>query len=290
VSVLFERVAIHGVGLIGGSFALALKAAGAVGEVVGIDRDPAVLRHALQLGIIDRALPAGDRLASASDLVFLAVPVAQTGEVLTALAPTLADHTIVTDAGSTKAGVIAAARAALGARIGQFVPGHPLAGREKHGPQAAEAELYHERKVVLAPLPENDPGAVTRVERAWQVCGAHVVRMDAPMHDQALAAVSHLPHLLSYALVAHVAGAHDGALKLSLTGGGFRDFTRIAASSPEMWRDIALANREALLAELDGYLHLLGQLRDDLDRGDAQALEALFARARLARLDWEASQ
>jgi len=193
----------------------------------------------------------------------------------------------VTDAGSTKSDVIETARAVLGARVSQFVPGHPVAGRESSGVDAALPELYVGRNVVLCPLPENAPEAVARIAAMWRATGARVSEMPAAQHDRVLAAVSHLPHVLSFALVEQILGAPDAALKFSFAAGGFRDFTRIAASSPEMWRDICLANRTALLAELDAYETVLAHLRTAIDTGDGAALEALFSRSRQVRTAWQ---
>jgi prephenate dehydrogenase len=284
---VIARLAVCGVGLIGGSFALALKRHGAVREVLGIDRDPEVLVRAQALRIIDGVLLDAPPQGAPLDVVFLAAPVAQTRSILSQLLPWIGPHTSITDAGSTKQEVLDAAREVLGARIGQFVPGHPLSGRERHGPDAAQADLFCGRKVVLTPFPGQIAAHLDRVRALWEACGAEVVLLDAARHDEALAAVSHLPHLLAYALVAHVAGAVNGAENMSLAGGGFRDVTRIAASSPEMWRDIALANRAALLAELDAYQGVLGVLRAALERADGAALMRVFEAARAARRAWE---
>jgi prephenate dehydrogenase len=284
---VIARLAVCGVGLIGGSFALALKRHGAVREVLGIDRDPEVLVRAQALRIIDGVLLDAPPQGAPLDVLFLAAPVAQTRSILSQLLPWIGPHTSITDAGSTKQEVLDAAREVLGARIGQFVPGHPLSGRERHGPDAAQADLFCGRKVVLTPFPGQIAAHLDRVRALWEACGAEVVLLDAARHDEALAAVSHLPHLLAYALVAHVAGAVNGAENMSLAGGGFRDVTRIAASSPEMWRDIALANRAALLAELDAYQGVLGVLRAALERADGAALMSVFEAARAARRAWE---
>jgi len=278
----FERVAVIGVGLIGGSFALALKAAKACGEVVGIGRSAANLNLAKDRGIIDSiAGGIGD-----ADLVLVASPVAQFPKILAAIAPQLKASAIVTDAGSTKRDVVAAARAALGARIAQFVPAHPIAGAEKSGAAAASADLFKGKRVVLAPLQENPAASVAAVEAAWLACGARVSRMSAEEHDAVFAAVSHLPHLLAYALVHEFAGRGDSAQLFGYAAGGFRDFTRIASSHPEMWRDICVANRDPLLAELDRYADKLRALRPLLERGDGAALEKLFTEARAARERW----
>ena len=280
------KVVVVGVGLIGGSFALALKAAAAVERVIGVGRRAGTLERARSLGIIDAAGALDAATLSDADLVLVAVPVAQTRSVLDSLAPVLGGSTIVTDAGSTKQDVVAAARAAMGARIGQFVPGHPIAGTEHSGPDAAFAELFGGRNVVLTPLPENSTADVARVRRAWEACGAQVRELAVADHDEVFAAVSHLPHLLAYALVDHVAGRSGGEGLVSFAAGGFRDFTRIASSNPEMWRDICLANRSALLRELAGYRKVLEQVREMLERGDGTALQTLFDKARMARNRW----
>jgi prephenate dehydrogenase len=285
---MFGKVVIAGVGLIGGSFALGLKAAGAVGKVVGLDRSSDALARARALGIIDDydfSLRAGESVRGA-DLVLLAAPVAQTGALLQSLLPFLEPHTIVTDAGSTKSDVVAAARAVLGERIAQFVPGHPIAGREKNGPDAALPDLYRGKKAVLTPLPENAPAAIERVANAWRLCGALVHILSPQEHDRVFAAVSHLPHLLAYALVDDIANKPHADLLFQYAASGFRDFTRIAGSSPEMWRDISLANREALLGELDAYLAQLTHLRGRLAAGDGQSLETVYTNAQRARCAW----
>jgi len=278
----FERVAVIGVGLIGGSFALALKSANACGRVVGIGRGAANLRLALDRGLIDSI--GAD--ASDADLVLVATPVAQFPQVLSSLAPRLKPSAIVTDAGSTKRDVVAAARAALGAKISQFVPAHPIAGAEKSGAAAASADLFRGKRVVLTPLPENSTASLEAIEAAWSACGARVGRMSPEEHDAVFAAVSHLPHLLAYALVHEFAGRGNSAQLFGYAAGGFRDFTRIASSHPEMWRDICVANREPLLAELDRFADKLRALRPLLERGDGAALEKLFAEARAARERW----
>lgn len=282
-----NRIVIFGVGLIGGSFALALKRANAVKQVIGVGRRAETLRRAQSLGIID-AIGDASSVAGA-DLVLIAAPVAQTEALLRELAPHLKAGTVVTDAGSTKSDVVQAARAALGDKIAQFVPGHPIAGREQNGPEAALAELYQGKKVVLTALPENAPESVTMVASAWQLCGAHVHHLSADEHDAVFAAVSHLPHLLAYALVDDIAARNNADRLFQYAASGFRDFTRIAGSSPEMWRDISLANRTALLAELDAYAAQLSSLRTLLVAADGAALEQVYARAQSARQAWIAA-
>ena len=283
---LIGKLVICGVGLIGGSFALGLKRADAVGQIVGIGRRREPLERALALGVIDEiATDWADALRDA-DLVLLAAPVGQMDAIMAAMAPHLQDGTVVTDAGSTKRDVVAAIRYHLGHRLAQVVPAHPIAGAEKSGVEAAFAELYVKRKVVLTPLPESRGEAVERVRAAWQACGATVVDMSPQEHDQVFAAVSHLPHLLAFGLVDDLAQRDNAELLFSHAASGFRDFTRIAGSHPEMWRDICVANRVALLAELDAYLDEMARLRAMLAAGDGPALEAVFERARRARNAW----
>ena len=282
----FKKIVIFGVGLIGGSFALALRKAHAVGEVVGFGRSAATLQQAMQLGILDRI--GQDEAAEVvdADIVLLATPVGQMAELMARIAPHLGAHTLVTDGGSTKGDVVAAARAHLGNRIAQFVPAHPIAGAEKSGAAAALADLYVGKKVVLTPLPENSQESVARVRAAWELCGAVVSELTPQQHDAVFAAVSHLPHLLSFALVHDLAQRDNRDLLLSFAASGFRDFTRIAASSPEMWRDICLANREALLHELQTYIAELERMGAALAAGDADALEQTFHTARELRANW----
>ncbi len=283
---MLNKVVVCGVGLIGGSFALALKAAGAVGEVVGLGRRQASLVAAQQRGVIDRiASDWADALQDA-DLVFLAMPVGQMLPVMQALAPHLPPDAIVTDGGSTKRDVVAAARIAFGEKIAQFVPGHPIAGAEKSGVEAAQANLFQDKRVVLTPLAENSAARVALVQRAWEACGAQVSQLDAAAHDQIFAAVSHLPHLLAFALVHEFAQRADADQLFGFAAGGFRDFTRIASSHPEMWRDICLANRAALLVELDAYMAELMRTRGLLAGADAQGLQAMFDTARTRRDAW----
>ncbi len=283
----FNRIVVFGVGLIGGSFALALKRAGAVDEVIGVGRRRETLERAQALGIIDGIGTAAS--VAGADLVLLAAPVAQTEALLRDIAPHLQPGTVVTDAGSTKSDVVQAARAALGSKINQFVPGHPIAGREQNGPEAALPELYKGKKVVLTALPDNADGCVAKVAAAWEQCGAIIHRLSAEEHDAVFAAVSHLPHLLAYALVDDIAARGNATRLFQYAASGFRDFTRIAGSSPEMWRDISLANRPALLAELDSYTAQLAQLRALLAASDGAGLEKIYGRAQAARHAWIAA-
>jgi prephenate dehydrogenase len=281
-----RKLAVFGVGLIGGSFAAALKQAGAVSHVVGVGRSRSNLTRAAELGLIDEiAEDAGAAVADA-DLVLVAVPVRQTERVLAEIAPYLSPSCAVTDGGSTKQSVVEAARRTLGARLPQFVPAHPIAGAERSGAQAASAQLYRDRLAVLTPLAETGAQFLAVVEAAWRECGARLVTMSPQRHDQVFAAVSHLPHALAFALVHAIGSRPDADELLSFAGAGFRDFTRIAGSSPEMWRDICLMNRDALLSELELYQEVLAQLAADVRKGDGAALESLFAGARAARERW----
>ena len=281
-----ERLAIGGVGLIGGSLAAALRECSAVGTVIGIGRSQATLDEAIRLGHIDHGFTDAATGVRGADLVVLAMPVGQTGRMLAAIAPGIGPATLVTDAGSTKSDVVAAAREHFASHIKHFVPAHPIAGDEKSGPGAARANLYRGRNVVTTPLAETDPLAVERVEAMWRAAGAVIHRMTPQRHDDIFATVSHLPHLLAYALVAQVARDPNHEHLFAYAASGFRDFTRIAGSHPEMWRDIALANREALLNRLDGYTAEVAQLRDALVAGDGAALEQTFSLARQALADW----
>ena len=281
-----RKLAVFGVGLIGGSFARALKQAGAVQTVAGVGRSRANLERALQLGVIDEIAPDAQAAMADADLTLVAVPVAQTEQVLAEIAPHLPVDCVVSDAGSTKQDVVAAARRALGAKLSQFVPAHPIAGAELSGVEAASPTLFRERLVVLTPLDGTSAEACTRVESAWRLCGARVMRMTPRRHDQVFAAVSHLPHALAFALVEMIANRPDAQELFSFAGAGFRDFTRIAGSSPEMWRDICLANREALLTEIAAYQAALATLAEYIRSGQDAAIEGVFRQARTARGEW----
>ncbi|MGS1106212.1 prephenate dehydrogenase [Achromobacter anxifer] len=282
---LIPVLAVVGVGLIGGSFAAALRRAGQVGRVLGVGRNAQSLARAVELGLIDEAASA-EEAAARADLILLATPVGGLADTLSRMRAHLRPGTVLTDAGSTKVEVVAAARAALGDRIAQFVPGHPIAGAERTGPEAADADLYRKRTVILTPLAENGESSLDLVRRAWQACGADVIDMDADAHDRVLASVSHLPHLLSAVYMEQVAEAADASTRLALAGSGFRDFTRIAAGSPEMWRDIFLSNRDAMLAELADVRVVLDRAERAIADGDGAALLTLLDTAARARRSW----
>ena len=282
----YERVAVIGVGLIGGSFALALKGAKRCGHVVGVGRSAANLRVALERGAIDSSETDAAKAVRDADLVLVAAPVAQFEKIFLEINSNLRPDTLVMDAGSTKRDVIAAARKGLGGKISQFVPAHPIAGAEHSGGAAATAELFRGRRLVLTPLEENRKEDIETISELWTAIGARVSRMTPEEHDGVFAAVSHLPHLLAFALVSDLGARADAAKLFGYAGGGFRDFTRIASSDPEMWRDICVANRDRLLHELHLYEKKLKAMGQMLETNDASAIEKLFAEARAARGRW----
>lgn len=281
-----KSIAVIGVGLIGGSFALAMRRAGAAARVVGVDRDNQALERAAALGVIDTAADSASEAAAGADLVFVSVPVRAIGPVLHDVALGLGPDAVVTDAGSTKSDVVATAAAELRERMPRFVPGHPIAGREASGVDAAAADLFRGARVVLTPEAGTSADAMALVRACWEACGARVTAMPAQAHDRIFATVSHLPHLLAFALVSEIVSRPDAAELLGFAAGGFRDFTRIAGSSPEMWRDIALANREAVLAEIDRYAARVAVFRELVDKGDGPGLQRLMSEARNARRSW----
>ncbi|TIC82286.1 prephenate dehydrogenase [Crenobacter intestini] len=281
-----DTLVVVGVGLIGGSFALALRRAGRVRHVIGVGRSLANMQRALELGVVDEvSTELGDACARAG-MVLLATPVGQMGALFGAMAPRLPEHTIVTDAGSTKGDVALLMREHLPGHLARCVPAHPIAGSDLSGAAAAQFGLYEGRRVVLTPLPESDDDAVATVRGLWQACGADVHEMGAHEHDSVFASVSHLPHLLAFAYVERIAARSDAERRFDFAATGFRDFTRIAGSHPEMWRDIALANRDALLGELDDYMAGLARLRGQLAGADGEAMQRTFERARDARTRW----
>jgi len=279
------KLALIGVGLIGGSAAAAWRAAGAVSQVAGFDIDPTAAERGRARGVLDARAGSIAEAVGDADIVLVAVPVLAMEGVFREIARHAGRGAVITDVGSTKASVIEAAGAAFGAgeRLARFVPGHPIAGRELPGVESADAQLFRGKLVITTPTSVTDPDALARVESLWQQAGARVARMDATDHDRIFAAVSHLPHLLAFGLVASIASEADGDRKMEFAGAGFRDFTRIAASSPAMWRDVCLANRSTLGAELQRYRDLLARLQTAVDAGDAAFLERTFAAASAAR-------
>lgn len=284
-----KKLVVIGAGLIGGSFALALRSAGKVERIAGVGRSRENLLRALDLGVVDEISDTAAALKGAQ-LVLVAVPVAQTAKVLASLVSHLESETLITDVGSTKQDVVAAARATLGAHFPRFVPAHPIAGGELSGAQAARADLFRGKNVVLTPLAETDSESVDLVTEAWLATGAKVRHMLPEEHDRIFAAVSHLPHVLAFALVHHIASHENAQTLFDFAAGGFRDFTRIASSSPEMWRDISIANRSALLDAIRSYQRELAHLERLVGEADAAGLERLFADARAARERWLAGK
>jgi len=281
-----DRLVVIGVGLIGGSVAAALRRAGKVRRVIGVGRRRANVARALQLGVIDDAVEDIAAAVKGADAVLIAVPVQQNQRVLAALADSLVPGTLVTDAGSTKQDFVAAVRRIVPRHLASVVPGHPIAGAELTGVDAASAVLFDDRNVVLTPLQENEMAAVDRVEAMWKACGARVSRMTPERHDRVFSAVSHLPHMLAYTLVHMIATRPDAEALFGFAASGFRDFTRIAGSSAEMWRDIALANRESLLADIEAYQQQLAKLAQRLRQANGAEIERLFEAARNARNAW----
>ena len=280
------KLVIIGVGLIGGSFALAMKRAGLVGQVVGVGRSLDNLNRAIELGVIDAASQDPAQAVAGADLVMVATPVGQMGRVFDAIAPVLPREAIVTDAGSTKGDVAQLMCAHLPEHLAYCVPAHPIAGSDRSGAAAAQYGLFEQRRVVLTPLDATLPEAAEAVGQWWQASGARVFSMRADEHDAVFASVSHLPHLLAFAYVEMVANKTDAARCFDFAATGFKDFTRIAGSHPEMWRDISLANRDALLADLRAYQAGLAQLTQWVEAGDGAALEQMFQHAREARVQW----
>ena len=277
-----EHLLVVGVGLIGGSLALALRRAGVVNRVSGLGRSRENLERALALGVIDD-IASGSACARDADVVFLGVPVGAMETVLASLAPHIAERAVVTDGGSTKRGPIAAARAALGPGFARFVPGHPIAGSEKSGAEAARADLFDNHRVLLTPQAETAADAVDLVIWMWRQAGASVTTMDAADHDRVLGLTSHLPHLLAFTLVDFIARRADAECCFDLAAGGFFDFTRIASSDPVMWRDISIDNADTLSAAVGEFIGALEQVRAMVDEGRGAELESLFRHARDAR-------
>ena len=284
---MFQQLGLIGCGLIGGSFALALKRAGLVKHVVGYSKSPSTTELARKLGVIDTVAESALLAVSGSDLVLLAIPVAATEGTLKAIRHVVEPDVLFMDVGSTKRDVVDAARRVLRERIGSFVPAHPIAGKEAAGVQHADAALFNGRQVILTPLAQTAPQMVERASDVWAAIGAEVLKMTADNHDSAFAAVSHLPHLLAFAYFSAVSHQPSGPEYLSLAGPGFRDFTRIAASDPTMWRDVLTANREEVLKQSQRFRHALDALELVMRSGNAEALEDLIRGAAVGRANWQ---
>lgn len=283
---MFEQLGLIGCGLMGGSFALALKRAGLVKRVVGYSKSPTTTERARQIGVIDVEAPSALLAVSGADIVLLAVPVSATESTFKAIRHLIAPTTLVMDVGSTKQDVVEAARRVLRENVGCFVPAHPIAGREVSGVEHADANLYNGRQVILTPIERTFTMQLQKAVNVWTALGCNVVQMSPQAHDAAYAAVSHLPHLLAFALMNSIEGQPYGMDYLSLAGPGFRDFTRIAASEPKMWRDILLANKEELLAQSKAFQQALQSLEKLISSGQGDALENLIQQASQTRADW----
>ena len=280
---MINRLCIIGVGLIGGSLARALRKANAVKEIVGCNRNEGTLRRAVEIGVIDRYSLDMAQAVRGADMIVIAVPVGSMGEVFRAIVPAADSNAVITDVGSTKGSVVEAVIAACGHVPVNFVPGHPIAGTERSGVEASFAELYHRRRVILTPVRETNPQAVEKVRAMWETAGAEVESMEVHHHDEILAATSHLPHILAFGLVDSLARMEDKREIFRYAAGGFRDFTRIASSDPQMWTDICLANRTALLQMLGHYAEDLAAITEAIDKGDGEHLRKVFQRAKAAR-------
>jgi prephenate dehydrogenase len=280
---VIERLAIIGVGLIGGSLARALRAAGEVDEVIGCGRSAENLELAFDLGVIDGCTRDPAVAVKDADVVLIAVPLGAMRPVFESIANALGPDAVVTDAGSVKGSVVADAASVFGEVPKRLVPGHPIAGTERSGVAASFPELYHNRRVILTPLPQTDADAVERVRAMWEAAGAEVTEMDVAHHDQVLAATSHLPHMLAFGLVDSLARMQDNDEIFRYAAGGFRDFTRIASSNPVMWRDICIANAEALSEVLARFGEEVTELAEAIRQRDADHLLAIFTRAKAAR-------
>jgi prephenate dehydrogenase len=283
---MFEQLGLIGCGLMGGSFALALKRAGLVKRVVGYSKSPSTTERARQLGVIDVEAPSALLAVSGADIVLIAVPVSATEATFKAIKHLVTPQMLVMDVGSTKRDVVDAARRALREQVGSFVPAHPIAGKEVAGVEHADPDLYSGKQIILTPLDRTHATQVQQAIDVWSALGCSVLKMTPESHDAAFAAVSHLPHLIAFALMNSIAGQGQGKDFLSLAGPGFRDFTRIAASDPHMWRDVLISNREELLTQSRHFQRNLQALELMISNGNAEALEELIAQASDTRAHW----
>jgi len=280
---VIDRLAIIGVGLIGSSLALALKQANAVGQVIGYGRNRNNLEKGVELGVIDSFGSSIAETARAADVIVVAVPLGAMRPVFAELKTAVGKNAVITDVGSAKGSVVAAAKAELGELMSGFVPGHPIAGTEKSGVEAGFASLYQNRRVILTPVAETAPEATATIDQMWRDCGAVIEYLSVEHHDKVLAATSHLPHMLAYALVHHLSNLNEHEEIFRYAAGGFRDFTRIASSDPVMWRDVCLSNGEALVELIEQYQRELDRISAAIDAGDADELLKLFGRAKSER-------
>ncbi len=290
MAVVYEQLGLIGCGLMGGSFALAMKRAGLVKRVVGYSKSPSTTERARQMGVIDVEAPSALLAVSGADIVLLAVPVSATEATFKAIRHLITSNMLIMDVGSTKRDVVDAARRVLRDHIGSFVPAHPIAGREVSGVDHADPELYQGRQVILTPVEKTQVGHLKRAQEVWEALGCDVQQMSPDAHDAAFAAVSHLPHLLAFALMHAITSQPNGKQFLSLGGPGFRDFTRIAASDPKMWRDVLLANRVELVEQAKVFQRSLHNMLELAEQGDGEKLEEMIAMASLIRTHWRMSE
>ena len=286
---MFEQLGLIGCGLMGGSFALALKRAGLVRRIVGYSKSPSTTERARQLGVIDIEAPSALLAVSGADLVLLAVPVAATETTLKAIRHLLNPNTLVLDVGSTKRDVVDAARRVLKQDVGIFVPCHPVTGREVSGVEHADADLYNGKQLIITPIERTLTAKIEQADALWRALGCKVVQMSPEQHDAAFAAISHLPHMIAFALMNSITSQTEGQTFLSLAGPGFRDFSRIAASDPQVWRDVLIANREEIGNQIEHFQQALTELQKQMADGQTSELERLINRASLARAHWRAT-
>ena len=286
---MFEQLGLIGCGLMGGSFALALKKARLVKRVVGYSKSPSTTERARQMGVIDVEAPSALLAVSGADIVLLAVPVSATESTFKAIRHLVSSNTLVMDVGSTKRDVVDAARRVLRDNLGAFIPCHPIAGKEVSGVEHADADLYAGKQVIITPIERTFTIQLQKAVDVWTAIGCHVTKMSPQSHDAAYAAVSHLPHLIAFALINGISGQDHGKEYMSLAGPGFRDFSRIAASDPHMWRDILIANREELLAQSHIFQQNLRMLEQLIATSNADGLEALIEKASETRANWRIS-
>jgi prephenate dehydrogenase len=287
---MFEQLGLIGCGLMGGSFALALKRAGLVKRVVGYSKSPSTTQRALSMGVIDVEAPSALLAVSGADIVLLAVPVAASEATFKAIRHLVSDEMLIMDVGSTKRDVIDAARRVLRDQVGSFVPCHPIAGKEVAGVENADADLYHGRQVILTPIDRTRPQQLQKAHKVWEGLGCNVITMGPEAHDSAFAAVSHMPHLIAFALMNAISAQKQGEDFMALAGPGFRDFTRIAAADPKIWRDILLANRQELLQQSKIFQHTLDSMKQMIESGDSEGLEGLIDQASRTRSQWRMGQ
>ena len=290
MAVIFEQLGLIGCGLMGGSFAMAMKRAGLVKRVVGYSKSPSTTERARQMGVIDVEAPSALLAVSGADVVLLAVPVAATEATFKAIRHLVTANMLVMDVGSTKRDVVEAAKRVLRDHVGSFVPAHPIAGKEVSGVEHADPDLYTGRQVILTPIDKTQPMHLKRAQELWEGLGCHVQQMAPESHDAAFAAVSHLPHLLAFALMHGILHQGQGKEFLSLGGPGFKDFTRIAASDPKMWRDILLANRHELVEQAKIFQRSMMNMLQMAEDGNGEKLEEMLAEASLVRSHWRMGQ